>query len=325
MAQVEPAGGAMFGAPAGGEKSPVAVRAQFTAPSAEKPAYLFITATIDAGWHIYSITQAAGGPIATKIDLAALPSGVRIAGKFQPSVLPDSKKEEVFDNMIVESHHGTVTWYAPIELAAGVDPARLKIDGKLTAQACDANSCRPPQQLPFAAVLGPGIAVPGAAGSMPVATTAPTAPVVPAELETGLPHPGVASLDVQGLLWQLGAAFLGGLILNLMPCVLPVISLKILAFLQQAGESRARVFALNVWYSAGLLSVFMILAALAATAGLAWGEQFTLPWFKVAMTALVFVMALEFPGRVGDPAAGIRRHRAGQRAAGQGRPGRGLL
>jgi thiol:disulfide interchange protein len=103
-------------------------------------------------------------------------------------------------------------------------------------------------------------------------------------------------IDFKTLLPMLGFAFLGGLILNVMPCVLPVISLKLLSFLDQAGKRRGRVFLLNVWYSLGLLSVFMVLAALAATAGLAWGEQFTLPWFKVAMTALVFVMALSFLG-----------------------------
>src|SRR5262249_41006684 len=49
---------------------------------------------------------------------------------------------------------------------------------------------------------------------------------------------------------------LGGLILNIMPCVLPVIGLKILSFVQQSGHSRGKAFALNVWYSAGLLAVF---------------------------------------------------------------------
>ena len=48
-------------------------------------AALFITATIEPGWHIYSITQPPGGPLATKIEVSP-PPGVRIAGKFQPSV-----------------------------------------------------------------------------------------------------------------------------------------------------------------------------------------------------------------------------------------------
>ena len=122
---------------------------------------------------------------------------------------------------------------------------------------------------------------------------------------------------------QLGFAFLGGLILNLMPCVLPVISLKILSFLEQAGESRGRVFLLERLVFGGLLSVFMVLAALAAAAGLAWGEQFTLPWFKVAMTALVFVMALSFlgvweipiPGFVGAGRAGRLQTKEGPSGA----------
>jgi thiol:disulfide interchange protein len=264
-------GDSLFGPATGSEKGVVAVESQFTAPAAGKPGRLFITAKIEPGWHIYSITQPAGGPIVTKIAVHP-PPGVRLAGEFRPTVEPEKKKEPAFDNLTVESHQGTVTWYAPIELAAGVDPATLNIPGKITVQPCDVDSCLPPEALPFSAAVGPGIAVP---------SEAPT-PTVP--------------FDLGAVLVQLAWAFLGGLILNLMPCVLPVISLKILAFVEQAGESRGRVFALNVWYSLGLLAVFMVLAALAATAGLAWGEQFTLPWFKVAMTGFVFVMALSFLG-----------------------------
>ena len=111
---------------------------------------------------------------------------------------------------------------------------------------------------------------------------------------------------------MLVGAFFGGLILNLMPCVLPVISLKLLSFIEQGGQGRGRVFVLNLWYSAGLLLVFLVLAALSASFSLAWGEQFTLTWFKVTMTSLVFVMALSFlgvweipiPGFVGSGKAG---------------------
>jgi thiol:disulfide interchange protein len=89
---------------------------------------------------------------------------------------------------------------------------------------------------------------------------------------------------------------LGGLILNLMPCVLPVISLKLLSFIEQGGQSRRHVFTLNLWYAAGLMSVFLVLAILSASFSLAWGEQFTHTWFKITLTALVFVMALSFLG-----------------------------
>ena len=253
----------------GKAKSMVAVQAQFTAPTADKPAHLFITATIQPGWHIYSITQPPGGPLATKIEVTP-PKGVRIAGPFQPSVPPDTRKEpDAFGDLPIESHDGTIIWYAPLELAAGIDPTKMAIPGMVTVQACSESCVR--EEHPFSAVIGPGFRLPGQPGLVP--------------------RP-----EMQTVLAKLALAFLGGLILNLMPCVLPVISLKVLSFLQQAGESRGRVLALNVWYSLGLFSVFMVLAALAATAGLAWGEQFTLPWFKVAMTALVFTMALSFLG-----------------------------
>ena len=256
----------------------VKVHADFTAPSDGKPGQLFITADIAPGWHFYSITQPEGGPLPTKIEITPTP-GVSIVGKFKATPAPLVTKEPaLYENLPIESHEKSVTWVAPISLMPGISPADVTIHGKINVQACDANSCIPPQDVPFTAKLGAGKALPAeqltqakavASLATPTSTTTP--------------------------LWmQLGFAFLGGLILNVMPCVLPVISLKLLSFLEQAGESRGRVFLLNVWYSLGLLSVFMVLAVLAATAGFAWGEQFTLPWFKVAMTAFVFVMALSF-------------------------------
>jgi len=99
------------------------------------------------------------------------------------------------------------------------------------------------------------------------------------------------------------SAFLGGLILNLMPCVLPVIGLKLLTFVEQSHHSRARIFTLNVWYSLGLMSVFMVLATFAAGASLglrdqnlSWGEQFSSPTFNIVMSCVVFTMALSFLG-----------------------------
>jgi thiol:disulfide interchange protein len=246
-------------------KDIVKLNAQFTPPAGKHPSMLFITAEIKQGWHIYSITQAPGGPIRTKIELTPSPQ-YALAGVFQAQPKPKKEKEPVaFGDLSIESHYGSVTWCAPLKFSPGVDPAALRIGGKVSYQACNASSCLPPADVSFMALPGKGV-------DMPVEKMA-------------------------FRLWiKLGSAFLGGLILNIMPCVLPVISLKIFSFLQQAGEHRSRVFVLNLWYSAGLLAVFMVLAALAATAGLAWGEQFTLPWFKVLMTAFVFVMALSFLG-----------------------------
>ncbi len=294
----EAPGGGSFGDAAGGtQKSVVTVDAQFTAPAAGKPGRLFVTAHIEPGWHIYSITQPTsdkGNPTVTQIKIEP-PKGVRMAGKFKASVAPKSKPEpDAYGDLPIETHDGTVTWYAPIEFDPGVDPSKLKIAGTLSFGACDANSCSPPKDEPFTASLGQGVKVPEAENDN--TTIVPSVPSTSSTKADASGRATVANVKPSEAAMQLAFAFLGGLILNLMPCVLPVISLKVLAFVQQAGESRGRIFMLNVWYSLGLLSVFMVLAALAAMAGMAWGEQFTLPWFKISMTAFVFVMALSFLG-----------------------------
>ena len=100
-----------------------------------------------------------------------------------------------------------------------------------------------------------------------------------------------------GLLFQtLALGFLGGLILNIMPCVLPVIGLKVMSFVQQGGDNKGKAFALNLTYSAGIVFVFMILASLGVFAGVTWGKQFQSQEFNIVLSAVVFVFALSLIG-----------------------------
>ena len=288
-------GGSLFGSASAEAKKVVAVQAQFTASTADAPARLYVTATIAPGWHIYSITQPPGGPITTKIEVNPSPD-FRLSGEFHPSVPPDAKKDPVFDNLMVETHHGTVIWSRPLELTPGVDPAKLAIQGKITFQACDANSCLPPTPKDFTATLTdrtrlPNVVLPAAGTGQEVPATA-QAVFDPSALQ--IAENDELQKTSMGLVLAMG--FLGGLILNLMPCVLPVIGLKILSFLEQSGHSRGHAFALNIWYSLGMLSVFLVLATLAVTLGLGWGQLFSYPAFNVTLAAVVFVMGLSFLG-----------------------------
>lgn len=104
-----------------------------------------------------------------------------------------------------------------------------------------------------------------------------------------------------GLGKVLWAAFLGGLLLNLMPCVLPVIALKIFGFTQQAGEQPGRVFRLGLAFCAGVFTFFLGLAMAvaglkAAGGGLNWGFQFQNPWILSGLIASVFVFGLNLLG-----------------------------
>jgi suppressor for copper-sensitivity B len=98
------------------------------------------------------------------------------------------------------------------------------------------------------------------------------------------------------MLLLLGLALLGGLILNVMPCVLPVVGLKVMGFIKQAGEDRARVAALNFAYVGGIMFVFAIFASVAAVSKFGWGEQFTFFSVKYTMTLVCFSFALSYLG-----------------------------
>ncbi len=104
-----------------------------------------------------------------------------------------------------------------------------------------------------------------------------------------------------GLAKLLLFGFIGGFILNLMPCVLPVISLKIFGFIQHARDSRARIFGNGLAFSLGIFAWFIGLAALmivlkSAGHEITWAFQFTNPYFVVGMSAVVLVFALNLFG-----------------------------
>lgn len=96
-------------------------------------------------------------------------------------------------------------------------------------------------------------------------------------------------------------AFLGGLILNLMPCVLPVLSLKILGFVREASENPRSLWRHGLVFTAGVLVSFWILAALlfifqATGRQIGWGFQLQSPWFVGFLCAVFFIFALNLFG-----------------------------
>ncbi len=104
-----------------------------------------------------------------------------------------------------------------------------------------------------------------------------------------------------GLWTALFYGFLGGLILNLMPCVLPVISLKIFGFIRQAGEEPRKILAHGIAFMAGIFAWFLglgllIVALKSGGAEVTWAFQFQNPWFNIVIGAIVFAFALNLFG-----------------------------
>ena len=108
-------------------------------------------------------------------------------------------------------------------------------------------------------------------------------------------QPRKDTTEYQFIVW-LGIALVAGILLNFMPCVLPVISLKIMGFVNQAHESRKRLVLLSLSFSGGIISVFLALAFAAASFGMQWGEQFQSETFNIILSCLVFAFALSFLG-----------------------------
>ncbi|MEE4659862.1 MAG: protein-disulfide reductase DsbD [Halieaceae bacterium] len=174
-----------------------------------------------------------------------------------------------------------------LELAPGHDRVTLVVG----SQGCaDAGLCYPPQKQRFDIDLAERSIAP-----VPDAVDRTTEPVAPQSSATASPQPA-ASLGTLGYMALL--AFLGGSILNLMPCVFPVLSLKVFSL----ASSRDGTGHLHGWvYAAGVVSSFLAVAALLialqkAGAAVGWGFQLQEPRFVALLAYLFFVMGLSLSG-----------------------------
>ena len=90
--------------------------------------------------------------------------------------------------------------------------------------------------------------------------------------------------------------FLGGLLLNLMPCVFPVLGLKVLGFVQMAGEDEAKIKNHGLIFGLGVLVTMWILASVVIALDFNWGQQLSKPLFLGSIIILLFLMGLNLFG-----------------------------
>ncbi|MFC7301987.1 protein-disulfide reductase DsbD family protein [Cognatiluteimonas weifangensis] len=137
------------------------------------------------------------------------------------------------------------------------------------------------------------------------AALAPTTAPLPAQVPRTAPPPealaaaGAAGAATPGLLLALLLALAGGLILNLMPCVLPVLTLKALSLATSGGRARAHA----LWYTAGVLLSFLLVGALvlglrSTGQALGWGFQLQQPWVVGALAYVMFAVGLGLSGLI---------------------------
>jgi thiol:disulfide interchange protein DsbD len=171
--------------------------------------------------------------------------------------------------------------------------------------------------------LRTGIEAKLSVGNQPSASKIISSQMLP-ESSTGVPP--VRAGETPALPLMLLYAFIGGLILNIMPCVLPVIALKILGFVSEARSEPRRVLNLGLIYSLGVLTSFLALAGIvigvkAAGHHAGWGMQFGSPVFVVGLTTLVTLVALNLFGVFEVTPGGRVLNSAGELASRHGAPG----
>lgn len=301
--------------PLAGVATPEPLTLQFELISVPEHAavVLSITMRLDDGFTTYDLTKAPGqiqNP--TAIDVTEL-SGLEPLGSAFVSVRPPEMHKEVIGDKTYTSRafEKEVTWTRAFRVEEGKAPGA---HGSIRYQICD-TSCRPPLAVKFS--LGSLQNSSDVAAAKPVANSvaadAKTAALVAAELisASASRDETLAQVSVedesqnQSLGFYLLCAFLGGLILNVMPCVLPVISIKVLSFVHQAGSKPGRIFLLNAAYSLGVMAVFVVLATLAVSLKLGWGAQNQSAAFNVSMVCIVFAMGLSLLGVFEIPIPGM--------------------
>jgi len=149
-------------------------------------------------------------------------------------------------------------------------------------------------------------------GDEPVGAPSPAPAAAPFRTQAPPTPVSAPVADQPTLLAAIGLALLGGLILNLMPCVFPVLSIKLLGLVRQSGESRSRVRLHGLAYTAGVLASFLGLAALLIAlkgggASLGWGFQLQSPPVVAALAYLLVAVGLSLSGvfSLGGRFAGI--------------------
>lgn len=183
-----------------------------------------------------------------------------------------------------------------------------------------------PKEISGVVILQKGDIRQGIKVTLPIADQAPADETISAPLKGRTGVSPARAVGTPALPLMLLYAFIGGLILNIMPCVLPVIALKILGFVSEARSEPRRVRNLGLIYALGVLASFLALAGIvigvkAAGHHAGWGMQFGSPIFVVCLTTLVLLVALNLFGVYEITPGGKIMDAAGQLTTRHGAPG----
>jgi len=215
---------------------------------------------------------------------------------------PSTHEVDSTDGKKPQGYDGTV--YLPVKIIpAGKAGDSVEIVVKVDALVCNPQNCMPakPEAKLTIALANKAEVDPANAEVFAQAATPSAGPTV-----TG-PQASAAKQPERSFGGYLLFAFIGGLILNVMPCVFPVLGIKVLSVVQQAGEDKKQVLMHGFAYTLGVLVCFWALGALVITLGKAWGFQLQSPGFVYGLGAFFLIFGLSMAGlfEIGTSAVGV--------------------
>lgn len=252
----------------------------YSAGAVKKGSSVTVTITIPKNWHVNANIAADEFLKPSSIEIAAM--GIKFGEPKWPEPIKEYSEALDLENLVFKGEFQVVLPVDSVE----ADYDTLTTNVTFHYQACDNSICLAPSKKTIK--IGER-GINGLGSSLKKNGNEET-------LAQG--NGGNADMSVLMLLLF---AFIGGIILNLMPCVLPVLSLKLFSLIKQAGESRGRLLALGGATTAGILASFWILAAVVAAVkagggSAGWGMQFQSAGFIAFMTVILTAFAMSFFG-----------------------------
>ena len=256
------------------------------------------TAKVDEKWHIYGTPLMKGQKGYSPTIIAFTNKGELTHGPTKPSVEPIEKDMKKY----VQLHHeGEVTFSTEFSVPEDSPNGPIMVAGKLGFQTCNEKGiCKKPSAADFQFEIR--VSAEAEKMEQPILISDSSSDYdailkIAQKVDKKKTKKGKEPFVLSTFLWYCGLSFLAGLILNVMPCVLPVIGLKMMSFIEQAGENRGRIFALNLSFSLGLMSVFWLLGFLVVIMDFGWGDLLNKGLTGVIIASgIVFAFGLSMMG-----------------------------
>jgi thiol:disulfide interchange protein DsbD len=248
-------------------------------------ATLAVEIELEKGWHIQAPDPGVEDLIPSKLVIEPI-DGLQ----FDDQRWPAPKTVEVPAVGKVRQYEGKLIIRTPVTLTdPKMKPGTRKLWLMFAYQACnEAGIC----MMPVTAEAAVGIEIAPAGAEVRMDENGIELAML--QLDAVGPAGGNPAADSPEtpLAWALLFGFLGGLILNVMPCVLPVISIKILSFVQQGGDDPGRIFRMGLAFCGGIMVWFWGFAALSAAGHL----PLQYPSVVIGVGSVLFLMALNLFG-----------------------------